>query len=74
VSLVPSLAATGARTDVVLRRVAGLRPVRRIAMATADPPTDGTPLTTFVTLVREASARVSAQAVYSIAERPFSVA
>ncbi len=74
VSLVPSLAAAGARTDVALRRVAGRRPVRRIAVATAGPPGDGTPLATFLTLVREASARISADAVYSIPERPFSVA
>jgi molybdate transport repressor ModE-like protein len=74
VSLVPSLAAAGARTDVALRRVAGRQPVRRIALATADRPADGTALATFVSLVREASARISADAVYSVPERPFSVA
>ncbi|MFI5511085.1 LysR family transcriptional regulator [Mycobacterium sp. NPDC051804] len=74
VSLVPSLAAVGARTDVALRRVAGRRPVRRISMATAGPPDEGTPLATFLSLVREASARISADAVYSVPERPFSVA
>ena len=74
VSLVPSLAAVGSRTDVALRRVAGRRPVRRIALATADPPVDGAPLAKFVSLVREASARISADAVYSVPERPFSVA
>jgi DNA-binding transcriptional LysR family regulator len=74
VSLVPSLAAAGIRTDVALRRVAGRRPVRRISVATAGPPTGGAPLATFVTLVREASARLSADAVYSVPERPFSVA
>jgi len=74
VSLVPSLAAAGARTDVALRRVAGLRPVRRVAVATIEPQTDGTSLSTFVTLVREAGGRLSSEAVYSIAERPFSVA
>jgi hypothetical protein len=74
VSLVPSLAAAGARTDVALRRVAGRRPTRRIAVATAGPPADGAPLATFVSLVREASARISADAVYSVPERPFSVA
>ena len=74
VSLVPSLAAAGARGDVALRRVAGRRPVRRIAVATADPPADDAPLKTFLTLVREASARISTDAVYSVPARPFSVA
>jgi DNA-binding transcriptional LysR family regulator len=74
VSLVPSLAAAGVRTDVALRRVAGSRPVRRIAMATVDPPADGAPLTKFLSLVREASTRLSVGTAYSIPERPFSVA
>lgn len=74
VSLVPSLAATGARTDVVLRRVAGARPVRRIAVATAEPPAAGTPLAAFVALMRAAGAQVGAEPAYSVRERPFSVA
>ena len=74
VSLVPSLAVAGMRTDVALRRVAGRRPVRRIAVATVDPPGDGAPLTKFLSLVREAGTRLSVGAVYSIPERPFSVA
>ena len=74
VSLVPSLAAGGARLDVALRRVAGRRPVRRIAMATADPPTGGTPLAIFLSVVSAVGARLSAEAVYSVPARPFSVA
>jgi len=48
--------------------------VRRIAVATVDPPADGAPLTKFLSLVREAGTRLSVGAVYSIPERPFSVA
>ncbi|MCW2627025.1 LysR substrate-binding domain-containing protein [Mycobacterium sp.] len=74
VSLVPSLAAGGVRADVALRRVAGRRPVRRIALATVDPPVGGTPLATFLSLVRAVGAHMSAEVVYSVPERPFSVA
>lgn len=74
VSLVPSLALGGVRGDVVVRRVAGRRPVRRIAVATADRPADGTPLATLLELVRTVGARMSADPVYSVSERPFSVA
>ena len=35
---------------------------------------DDAPLKTFLTLVREVSARISTDAVYSVPERPFSVA
>ncbi|MCV7281282.1 LysR family transcriptional regulator [Mycolicibacterium flavescens] len=75
VSLVPSLAAYGgAHPDVVLRRVLGRRPVRRIAIATAHEPAASTPLGTFVSLARAAGAQFCSQPVYSVAERPFSVA
>jgi hypothetical protein len=73
VSLVPSLAADGVRADVAVRRVAGRRPLRRIALATADPPVGGTPLATFLSLVCAVGARMSAEMVYSVPERPFSV-
>ena len=74
VSLVPSLAAAGARTDVAVRRVAGRRPVRRIAVATATAPERGTALATWVALVRNVGARLTADEVYSVPARPFSVA
>ena len=74
VSLVPSLAAGGVRADVAVRRVAGPRPVRRISMATVDSPAAGTPLATFLSLVRAVGAHLRAKAVYSVPERPFSVA
>lgn len=74
VSLVPSLAAAGARADVAIRRVAGTRPVRRISIATGEPPATGTPLATFVSLVRAAGTRLRPDPVYSVRERPFSVA
>ena len=74
VSLVPSLAAAGARSDVVVRRVAGRRPVRRIAVATAAKPERGTALAAWVALVRDVGERLTADAVYSVPARPFSVA
>ena len=74
VSLVPSLAAGAVRADVAVRRVAGPRPIRRISMATVDRPAAGTPLATFLSLVRAVGAHLSAEAVYSVPERPFSVA
>jgi DNA-binding transcriptional LysR family regulator len=74
VSLVPSLAASAARTDVAVRRVAGRRPVRRIAVATAARPERGTALATLVALVQGVGARLAADSVYSVPARPFSVA
>lgn len=75
VSLVPSLAAYGgAHPDVVLRRVSGRRPVRGIAIATAHEPAASSPLATFVSLARAVSAQLRHRPVYSVAERPFSVA
>jgi len=74
VSLVPSLAASGARSDVAVRRVAGRRPARRIAVATAAPPERGSALATLVALVQGVGARLAADAVYSVPARPSSVA
>jgi DNA-binding transcriptional LysR family regulator len=74
VSLVPSLAVGGNRGDVAVRRVAGRRLVRRISVATSERPADGTPLATLLSLVRTVGARISADAVFSVPERPFSVA
>jgi molybdate transport repressor ModE-like protein len=75
VSLVPSLAAFGgAHPDVVLRRVVGRRPVRRIAVATADEPAENSPLGTFVSLTRAVGTRLRPSLAYSVPERPFSVA
>lgn len=74
VSLVPSLAAGGAPATVALRRVAGWRPMRRIAVATAEKPAAGTPLATFLALVRTVGAHLHNDAVYSVPVRPFSVA
>jgi DNA-binding transcriptional LysR family regulator len=74
VSLVPSLAAGTARPDVALRRVAGRRPIRRVALATVNAPHLESPLATFVALVRAAGARINDESVYSVRERPFSVA
>jgi DNA-binding transcriptional LysR family regulator len=74
VSLVPALAAGTAHPDVVLRRIAGHRPARRIAISTAQRPSPGSPLATFLSLVRAVGAQLRADEVYSIPERPFSVA
>lgn len=74
VSLVPSLAAAGARGDVAVRRVAGCHPVRRIALATTHPPATGSPLAALMSLVRTVGARLTADAVYSVPARPSSVA
>ena len=74
VSLVPSLAASGARTDVAVRRVAGPRPVRRIAIATAAAPETGTALAALIALVQAVGARLTADPVFSVPARPFSVA
>jgi DNA-binding transcriptional LysR family regulator len=74
VSLVPSLAAAGARDDVVVRRVAGHRPVRRIAVATTKAPRAETPLATLVSLLRAVGARLAADGAYSVPAHPFSIA
>lgn len=74
VSLVPSLAAGGARTEVVVRRVAGRRLVRRIAVATACPPAAGSPLAALMSLVRTVGAKLTADDAYSVPGHPFSVA
>lgn len=70
VSLVPSLAAAHARPDVAVRRVAGVRPVRRISLATGHRPAGGTALAALVSLV----CGVGAQLACSVPARPFSVA
>ncbi len=74
ISLVPSLAASGARSDVAVRRVAGRRPLRRVAVATVAPPDTGTALGALVALMQAVGARLTADAVYSVPARPFSVA
>ncbi|MBS1694108.1 MAG: LysR family transcriptional regulator [Actinobacteria bacterium] len=74
VSLVPALAASHSRGDVAVRRVAGHRPVRRIAVATVNPPASGSPLAAMVSLLRAVGERLAADAVYSVPARPFSVA
>ena len=74
ISLVPSLAAANARADVAIRRVSGVRPVRRIAIATRTPPAPRTVLGTLVGLVATAGSRITADAVYSVPATAFSVA
>lgn len=74
VSLVPSLAAAHARPDVAVRRVAGARPVRRVALATASAPGRGSALAALESLVRGVGAQLANDAVYSVPARPFSVA
>lgn len=74
VSLVPSLAASGTRSDVAVRRVVGRRPVRRIAVATAATPERDSALAVLVALLQTVGARLAADAVYSVPARPFSVA
>ncbi|MBJ7339238.1 LysR family transcriptional regulator [Mycolicibacterium sp.] len=74
VSLVPSLAAAGARTDVVVRRVTGNRPSRRIAIATASSPAPKSVLAIVVDLVTAAGSRLTEHAVYSIPVHASSVA
>lgn len=75
VSLVPSLAAYGGvHPDVAIRRVSGSAAVRRISIATTQAPGGSTPLATFVSLVRTAGTQLRTEAVYSVANRHFSVA
>jgi hypothetical protein len=59
---------------VAVRRVAGRRPVRRIAVATATQPEGGSALAALVALVQGVGSRLTADAVYSVPVRPFSVA
>ncbi len=74
VSLVPSLAAAGVRPDVALRRVAGSRPVRRIAIATPASPAPSSLLATVIAMVAAAGARLNDKPLYSIPAHAFSVA
>lgn len=74
VSLVPSLAAAHARPDVVVRRVSGRRPLRRIAIATATSPAPKSLLATVVALVSAAGSRLAEDAAYSIPAHASSVA
>ncbi|MQY21781.1 LysR family transcriptional regulator [Nocardia macrotermitis] len=61
VSLVPSLAVSATREDVAIRRVAGRRPARRIALATATTPAPGSPLAAFAGLIRTEGTRLRDQ-------------
>jgi len=74
VSLVPSLAAANARLDVAVRRVAGIRPVRRISIATKTAPTPKSMLGALVALVAAAGSQLTDDAVYSVPAHAFSVA
>lgn len=74
ISLVPSLAVGSARADVLVRRVATRRPVRRISLATSGVPGEGTALSTLVSSVRSVGGRFNAEGVYSDSVRPLTVA
>ncbi|OBI02940.1 LysR family transcriptional regulator [Mycolicibacter heraklionensis] len=74
VSLVPSLAASGVRADVAVRRVAGRRPVRKVAIATTAPPAPASVLATVIELVAAAGATLAESADYSVAAGASSVA
>lgn len=74
VSLVPSLAAAGARSDVALCRILGERPSRRISIATAAAPAKGGILAALVGFVQSAGRQVASDGVYSVPARTFSVA
>lgn len=74
VSMVPSLAAGSVRNDVVVRRVQGHRPVRRISLATTAAPQSGTPLAVLVSLICSVGARLAADEVFSVPSRSFNVA
>lgn len=58
VSLVPSLATSGSRDGIAVRRVAGTRPARRIGLAITANPDPGTALAAFVGLIRTEGARL----------------
>lgn len=74
VSLVPSLALGSVRTDVAVRRVAGHRPVRRVALATVAEPAAGSPLATLAALIRGAGVQRANDSVCSFPASTFSVA
>lgn len=78
VSLVPSLALRSARTDVVVRPVAGTPPVRRIALATTTAPAPGSPLAALLSAARTVGAPrsrpSSGRAAYTVPAQPVSVA
>lgn len=74
VSLVPALAAVHPRPTVAVRRVAGVRLVRRIALATVATPCPGTPLGELLRLVQNVGTRLANNPAYSVPARPFSVA
>ncbi|VEG48402.1 LysR family transcriptional regulator [Mycolicibacterium chitae] len=74
VSLVPSLAAAHVRPNVAIRRVAGMRPVRRIALATQHRPEAGTVLGALLSSAQAVGTRLANDSAYRVSERPFSVA
>lgn len=74
VSLVPSLAVSQARDDVAVRRVAGHRPVRRIALAVPQAPAQGSAIGVLIALIRSVGVRLAETGVLSVPARPFSVA
>jgi DNA-binding transcriptional LysR family regulator len=61
VSLVPSLATSGSRAGVAVRRVAGIRPARRVGLAVSAAPETGSALAAFVGLIRTEGARLRSQ-------------
>ncbi|BBZ23887.1 LysR family transcriptional regulator [Mycolicibacter hiberniae] len=74
VSLVPSLAALGSRPDVAVRRVAGHRPVRTVAVATTAPPAPASVLAAVIGFIAAAGAATAENAVCSVAAHASSVA
>ncbi|WP_046318694.1 LysR family transcriptional regulator [Mycobacterium sp. UM_Kg1] len=74
VSLVPSLAASGARSDVAVRRVAGHRPVRTVAIATTSPPAPASVLAAVIGFIAAAGAAIAEGTACSVAARASSVA
>lgn len=74
VSLVPSLAAAGARADVAVRPVAGHRPVRRVAIATAAEPAPRSMVAAVVGIVAAVGARLTDDGVCRVPAHVSSVA
>lgn len=74
VSLVPSLAAAGVRSDVAVRRVAGAQLVRRIAVATAAAPAPKSLLATVIGMIAAAGSQLTVEPVYSVPAHASSVA
>ena len=74
VSLVPSLAASGARTDVAVRRAGGHRPVRTVAVATTAVPAPASVLSTVIGLIATAGNEIAARTECSFAASASSVA